>query len=296
MRDTFITELIKCAELNKKIVLVVGDLGYNVVEAFAKRFPQRFFNAGIAEQSMAGLAAGLASEGYHVFVYSIANFPTFRCAEQIRNDIDYHKLPVTIVAVGGGLSYGALGYSHHAIQDYALMRTMPNTLIAAPGDGKEVSACLKYLIDQPGPSYFRLGKASEIAYHKDVPVVMPGAWLKIVESRSARKAIITTGTALSIVMSHYAAYKDYDVYSLPLWSMRSKDLQFDIINQYEEIISVEDHLTDGGFGSWLLECHQLSGLNSKIKIIIKGLHYDIVGKVGSQRTLEKAFGLDLSVN
>ena len=108
MRNLFISELVKQARKNKKIVLLVGDLGYNVVEPFKKEFPKRFFNVGVSEQSMIGIASGLAISGYHVFVYSIANFPTFRCAEQIRNDVDYHTLSVTIVSVGSGLGYGNL--------------------------------------------------------------------------------------------------------------------------------------------------------------------------------------------
>ena len=131
MRNTFIKNLINHARSKENIALVVGDLGYSVVEPFADEFPDRFINAGIAEQNMTGIAAGMASEGYHVFTYSIANFPLFRCAEQIRNDVDYHNLPVTIVSVGGGLAYGNLGYSHHGIQDFALTRSMPNMLIAA---------------------------------------------------------------------------------------------------------------------------------------------------------------------
>ena len=111
---------------------------------------------------MAGLASGLALKGFHVFIYSIANFPTFRCAEQIRNDIDYHKLSVTVVSVGSGLGYGNLGYSHHAIQDYALMRSFPNTLIAAPSNNQEVDAAIKYLLKNPQPSYLRLDKSLEI--------------------------------------------------------------------------------------------------------------------------------------
>jgi transketolase len=107
MRDAFIEELVELAAIHGHIALVVGDLGYSVVEPFADRFPDRFINAGVAEQNMTGLAAGMASEGYHVFTYSIANFPTFRGAEQIRNDVDYNRLPVTVVAVGGGLAYGA---------------------------------------------------------------------------------------------------------------------------------------------------------------------------------------------
>src|SRR5947208_16901085 len=116
MRTTFINQLIEEAKKDKNIFLIVGDLGFSVVEPFAKEFPDRFLNAGVAEQNMTGVAAGLASEGYHVFTYSIANFPTFRCLEQIRNDICYHRLPVTVVSVGAGMAYGNLGYSHHAVQ------------------------------------------------------------------------------------------------------------------------------------------------------------------------------------
>ena len=182
MRNAFIEELVTLATQHPHIALIVGDLGYSVVEPFADRFPERFINAGVAEQNMTGLAAGMASEGYHVFTYSIANFPTFRCAEQIRNDVDYHRLPVTVVSVGGGLAYGALGYSHHAVQDYALMRSFPNMLIAAPGDPMEVRACMRYLVAHPQPSYLRLGKAGEPNFHADVPDVAPGRWLKIAEA------------------------------------------------------------------------------------------------------------------
>ena len=177
MRDMFIKELVLHARKNDNIALIVGDLGFSVVEPFAKEFPERFINAGVAEQNMTGIAAGMASEGYHVFTYSIANFPTFRCAEQIRNDIDYHNLPVTIVSVGGGLVYGNLGYSHHAVQDYALLRSLPNMLIVAPGDSLEVKACLRFLIANPQPSYLRLGKTVESSFHTNVPEVKPGHWV-----------------------------------------------------------------------------------------------------------------------
>ena len=129
MRDIFIKKLCEKSKKNKKIFLIVGDLGFSVIEKYKNKFSNRFVNAGVSEQNMMGMAAGVASENMHVFVYSIANFPTFRCAEQIRNDVDYHNLPVTIVSVGAGVSYGHLGYSHHALQDYGLMRLFPNMLI-----------------------------------------------------------------------------------------------------------------------------------------------------------------------
>ena len=145
---------------------MVGDLGYGAVEPFMNAYPERFINAGIAEQNMLGMAAGMAMAGKHVFVYSIANFPTFRCAEQIRNDVAYHNFPVTVVSVGGGAAYGSLGYSHHAVQDYALIRSFPNMIVAAPGDPLEVQACVEYLTLNPQPSYLRLNKSGEPILNK----------------------------------------------------------------------------------------------------------------------------------
>ena len=145
MKKIFIEELLAATKSNKNILLVVNDLGYGMIEPYVKKFPQNVYNAGVSEQSMMGYAAGLASTGKQVFVYSIGNFNTFRCAEQIRNDVDYHKLPVTIVSAGAGVGYGSLGYTHHAIQDYSLMRSFPNMLIAAPGDQMELKSCMDYL-------------------------------------------------------------------------------------------------------------------------------------------------------
>jgi transketolase len=291
MRNAFIEELVALAEQNPQIALVVGDLGFSVIEPFADRFPDRFINAGVAEQNMTGLAAGMASEGYHVFTYSIANFPTFRCAEQIRNDVAYHNLPVTVVAVGGGLSYGALGYSHHAVQDYALLRTFPNMLIAAPGDPLEVRACMRYLVDNPGPSYLRLGKAGEPSFHRDLPQVAPGKWLEVqsrVRSSDSNKAILSTGAALGIAIEWQAdeRYQDRTVYSMPLWSMASKRDQITQLRKFKEVLTIEDHLQDGGFGSWILEANS-SDATSATKVELIALESTVCGTVGAQHTLNR---------
>jgi transketolase len=293
MRNAFIDELVAAAEINESIALVVGDLGYGVVEPFAKKFPQRFFNAGVAEQNMMGMAAGLASEGFHVFVYSIANFPSFRCAEQIRNDVDYHNLRVTVVAVGGGLSYGNLGYSHHAVQDYALMRVMPNVLIAAPGDPMEVRACMRYLINNPQPSYLRLGKVGEPCIHADVPEVSPGKWLNIFEGKKCINTFLTTGAPLELVnklLTTRADMKDWSLYSMPLWSMKVKAIQAQQIENFSAIVTVEDHLMDGGFGSWLLES-VVSQPMLLPRIRIKSLDAKVLGMVAKQSTLNTEGGL-----
>ena len=293
MRNAFIQELVLLARQHNNIALVVGDLGYSVVEPFADQFPDRFINAGVAEQNMTGLAAGMASEGYHVFTYSIANFPTFRCAEQIRNDVDYHKLGVTIVAVGGGLSYGALGYSHHAVQDYALMRSMPNMLIAAPGDPMEVRACLRYLVNNPQPSYLRLGKAGEPSLHPDVPTIEPGKWLNVVSQNTNEElAFLTTGATLEIAieLANKTPSACASIYSLPLWGMAHKASQADQLKAFKELVTFEDHLHDGGFGSWLMESIP-QGLNAREKIQVKALSSLVCGTVGSQKTLASIGGL-----
>jgi transketolase len=293
MRNAFIDELVMLARKHEHIALVVGDLGYSVVEPFANEFPDRFINAGVAEQNMTGLAAGMASEGYHVFTYSIANFPTFRCAEQIRNDVDYHKLAVTVVAVGGGLAYGPLGYSHHAVQDYALMRSMPNMLIAAPGDPMEVRACLRYLVNNPQPSYLRLGKAGEPCFHQVVPEVSPGVWLPVkTSSFITDECHLTTGATLEIAMNESVKLNTQavDVYSMPLWGMASKKAQSAQVSKRVRVVTFEDHLIDGGFGSWLLEAmHQ--GQNLREKISIQSLDSIVCGSVGKQSTLNSLGGL-----
>lgn len=294
MRNAFIDELIRLAEEDPNVALVVGDLGFSVIELFAERFPDRFVNAGVAEQNMMGLAAGMASEGWHVFVYSIANFPTFRCAEQIRNDVAYHQLPVTIVSVGGGLAYGALGYSHHAVQDYALMRILPHMLIAAPGDPMELRACMRYLHAHPQPSYLRLGKTGEPTYHDAPPVVVPGKWVQVAPGASGSdRCLLTTGAPLEMAIgwsNDHAAWSGYAVYSLPLWGMSYKQAQPEQLARWQQVVTLEDHLLDGGFGSWLLES-TLPWRGLAGRLTVKALAPDVCGMVGRQDVLNAAGGL-----
>jgi transketolase len=294
MRNAFVEELVAAARSGEDVALVVGDLGYKVIEPFADEFPHRFFNAGIAEQNMMGLSAGMASEGVHVFVYSIANFPTFRCAEQVRNDVDYHNLPVTIVTVGGGLAYGNLGYSHHAVQDYALIRSMPNMLIAAPGDPMEVRGCIRYLIENPCPSYLRLGKAGEPNFHRTVPIIKPGKWLpiEIDGTVGGNRTILTTGATLDLA-SYWiknGVYNGYSLHTLPMWGMNIKSQQAELCASWEQIVTVEDHLIDGGFGSWLMESLQNSNYDLN-RVKLRGLDQKVCGMVGRQTTLNHEGGL-----
>lgn len=280
MRATFIESLISLRRKNDNVYLLVGDLGYSVVEPFQSEFPDSFYNIGVAEQNMAGIAAGIASEGNHVFTYSIGNFNTFRCAEQIRNDIDYHNLSVCTVSVGGGVAYGNMGYSHHAIQDYALMRLFPNMLICSPACPRETKLCIDLLINRSAPSYLRLHKVGESVITTSIDPIIPGVPRFIAGDKNSSTAIITTGFAAQGVINRIKKSSLYALYSMPAWGMRFRQDVQSFATNYQRIITIEDHLMDGGFGSWVLE--SLVGTNHASKVHIKSLPLHMVGKVGRE--------------
>lgn len=161
MRTETIDTLLAYAKANPDVMLLTADLGYSVLERFAEALPAQYANVGICEQAMTGIAAGLALSGKRVVLYSIANFPTLRCLEQLRNDVCYHDLPVLVVAVGGGLAYGAQGYTHHGIEDLGIMAMLPNIAVACPADPQEAMALLPQLLERRRPAYLRLGRSGE---------------------------------------------------------------------------------------------------------------------------------------
>ena len=168
MRDTFVRTLFELAKEDRNIELVTGDLGFGVLKPFWEALPDQFINAGIAEQNMTTVAAGMALEGKNVFTYSIGNFPTLRCLEQIRNDCAYHNANVKIVCVGGGFVYGSLGMSHHATEDIAVMRALPDVVVMCPGDLVEAEAATKAIAKHHGTCYLRLGRGGEKRIHKEL--------------------------------------------------------------------------------------------------------------------------------
>ena len=287
MRTAFINELIAQARVNPNLFLVVGDLGFSVVEPFAAEFPDRYLNAGVAEQNMTAVAAGLASEGYHVFTYSIANFPTLRCLEQIRNDVAYHRLPVTVVAVGAGLAYGNLGYSHHAVQDIAVMRSLPEMTVLSPADPGETQECVRWLSANPRPSYLRLGKAGEQALHQ-VRGVTHGP-LEVVAG-SDDCALVCTGSILKIGLEAARKLEEQGVciavYSCPLLQPVTAGF-FKPLGRFRRVIVLEEHLAVGGLASLLREhLPRTQALEST------ALPPSVLGAVGAQDYLREKAGLD----
>ena len=297
MRTAFIRQLIKEARLNERIFLVVGDLGFHVVEEYADTYPDRFLNVGICEQNMMGVAAGLSMEGYSVYVYSIGNFPTLRCMEQIRYDVAYHNLDVKIIAVGGGFAYGSLGASHHATEDIGMLRTIPNMTVCAPGDPMEATVLTAWSARYAGPVYMRIGKMGEpIIHRKEIGNVDRGDLLLLLKGR--KTAVLSTG---SILMDAYNTIMKrqlgYGLYSCPFIKPMNKMQLREIASEYDEIITIEEHQRSAGFGSVILEQFNdmiegggVQNIPSVRRIAIPDLFYHISG---SQDYLANLAGLQL---
>jgi transketolase len=299
MRTAFIEQLTEEAKVNPNIFLLVGDLGYSVVEPFANLFPDRFLNAGIAEQNMTGVAAGLAMEGYNVFTYSIGNFPTLRCMEQIRYDVCYHNLSVKIVAVGGGYAYGPLGVSHHTTEDIGMLRTIPNLTVCAPGDPIEAKFITAHLCNTNTPGYLRLGKAGEPVIHSSADSFKFGKILPVISGTTT--AVLTTGGMLSYAADYITKHAlNYSLYSVPVIKPIDTDSLIEISKKYTQLITMEEHQRSGGFGSAVLETlneirnAQLIDFIPRLKII--AIPDVFIGYAGSQDFLRKEAGLVLFDN
>jgi transketolase len=299
MRTAFITQLIEEAKKNDNIFLLVGDLGFSVVEPFSELFPDRYLNIGIAEQNMAGIAAGLAMEGYCVIIYSIGNFPTLRCMEQIRYDICYHKLNVKIVAVGGGFAYGPLGASHHATEEIGMLRTIPNLTVCAPGDPVEAKAVITLATNIDGPFYIRIGKAGEPIVHKEKRLINLSLGEILMIRNSGEIAVFSTGAMLNYVVD-FVKQNDISasIFSFPFIKPINRASLADIFNSYKKIVTIEEHQAQGGFGSAILEILNdlmedklISERPSVKRIAIPDKFYSVAG---SQNYLRNLAGLVLS--
>ena len=255
MRTSFIDTLCQVAEHDSRVWLVTGDLGYSVLEKFSSRFPERYLNAGVAEQNMIGVAAGLAMTGKVVFVYSIANFPTLRCLEQVRNDVCYHQLSVKIVAVGCGLAYGGHGYTHHGVEDLGVMSLLPHMTVMAPGDPVETRWATRTLVEHSGPAYLRLGKAGEPIIHKSEPAFELGKAVQVVDGD--RATLISTGGMLdmAVKVATILAARGVSIRVLSMPTLRPLD-EAGIIAEAKRtgrIITLEEH-GPGGLGTMAGEC------------------------------------------
>ena len=257
MRNRFAKKITQLAKDDDRIVLLSGDIGNRLFDPFKLARPSRFFNCGVAEQNMTGVAAGLAKQGFLPFTYTIAPFCTTRCLEQTKIDVAYHNLPVTVVSVGAGISYAGLGPTHHALEDIAFLRSIPNIRVLNPSDPDELEACLGLAVLDPKPTYIRMGKKGEPAIHNrvidrreiDTPIAL---------SSGNDVCLIGSGTILSEVTKAAKLLSQSGI-SASVFIADDKTLaEKELIKQtqdYRIVAIFEEHALSGGVGSSLAELY-----------------------------------------
>lgn len=296
MRDTFVKTLIEEAKKDKNIELVTGDLGFGVLKPYFEQLPNQFTNAGIAEQNMTGVAAGMALCGKTVFTYSIGNFPTLRCIEQIRNDCAYPHANVKIVCVGGGFVYGSLGMSHQATEDIAILRALPEVTVVCPGDLVEAAEATKAIAHTPGTVYLRLGRGGEKRVHNKIDNFQIGKAIKIREAKADcnnKVALFSTGAILDEVTEAAGILEKEGIgveeYSFHTVKPIDKDVILDCANRYDYIVTVEEHNVIGGFASAVSEV--ITDSDENVRLIKIGLNDEYCSKVGNQKYLRAQYGM-----
>lgn len=296
MRDTFVKTLIEEAKKDKNIELVTGDLGFGVLKPYFEQLPNQFTNAGIAEQNMTGVAAGMALCGKTVFTYSIGNFPTLRCIEQIRNDCAYPHANVKIVCVGGGFVYGSLGMSHQATEDIAMLRALPEVTVVCPGDLVEAAEATKAIARTPGTVYLRLGRGGEKRVHNKIDNFQIGKAIKIREAKAdcnKKVALFSTGAILDEVTEAAGILEKEGIgveeYSFHTVKPIDKDVILDCANRYDYIVTVEEHNVIGGFASAVSEV--ITDSDENVRLIKIGLNDEYCSKVGNQKYLRAQYGM-----
>ena len=292
MRGAFVRTLVELAQRDPRIVLVTGDLGYLALEPFAERFPERFFNVGVAEQNMIGMATGLAEAGFIVFAYSIAPFASLRAYEFIRNGPVLHHLPVRIVGVGGGFEYGPNGPTHYGLEDIGVMRLQPGLTVIAPADHEQARSAFLATWEMPGPVYYRIGK--------DDVTIVPGLHGRFALGRlhalrdGADAAFIAmgpiAGEAASAADLLAAQGIDCAVAVVACVSPSPVDELSELLARVPIAIVVEAHYAIGGIGSLVSELVATRGLRARV--IRCGIETLPEGRSGSQGFLQRLHGLD----
>ena len=290
MRSAFNEELLDIARENQKIYMILADIGYGEIEPFAEEFPDRYFNCGVAEQNMTGIACGVAMEGNIAITYSIANFPTLRPLEQIRNDICYHNVNVKIVIIGGGLAYGSLGVSHHSTEDIAIMRALPDMVVCCPADITEARAAVHAMIAHDGPFYYRCGYKTEPDLHKCPIDFKLGKAIRVCDGSDV--TIIGTGTIT------YKAWEAVEL--LAKQGIRARLLSMHTVKPIDReaivaaardtgaIVTVEEHNICGGLGGAVAEVLAEACTGARFKMI--ALPDTYVHVVGTHEWLLDHFG------
>lgn len=292
MRDVFVKEITKLAEQNKKIVILAGDIGYKLFDNFIKKFPNRFYNCGVAEANMTTVAAGLALKGFIPITYTIATFNVYKTVEQIKVDICYPNLGVIIVGVGSGLSYADLGSTHHAIEDIGILRSIPNLNIISPADPMELKSLIPKIIDLKEPVYLRIGKRGEKNIYSRQPKIKLKKWKKICNGKKI--CIIATG---NIIINAQEAIKQLNIQKIypalvSAYSIKPIDISMmkKILKSYKYIAVLEEHSAIGGLTSAISEF--VLNFKNKNKFLTLTTGKNFVMKSGKQHEALKMLKLN----
>lgn len=255
MRNAFAEEMTKLADRNEKLVLLSGDIGNRMFDAFQARAADRFYNCGVAEANMMSVAAGLAMSGLRPVVYTITPFTTTRCYEQIRVDVCYHCAPVIIVGTGAGLSYATLGPTHHSLEDIAILRALPGMTVFCPCDAWEVRAGLQAALKQEGPVYIRLGKKGEPLVHSALPEITLGKSYTLRQGKDV--CILSTGNIMNLAMevADTLAARGLSVRLDSFHTVKPLDeaTLTQVFKQFKTVLVMEEHGIIGGFYSAVAE-------------------------------------------
>lgn len=290
MRTALIDELTQAAEADPRVVLVVNDVGFSVVEPFRDRFPERFVNAGVAEANMIGFAAGLALTGHRVFVYAIAPFTTFRCLEQIRLDLCRPRLPVTLVGLGGGFTYGGLGTTHHSTEDIAIMRALPGMRVMSPCDAGETRALVPHLGRGDGPVYLRLEKAGQPNVHTSPPAVGLGQSVRVREGRDV--TLVAVGTMVQECLAAADRLGERGIDAGVISAISVKPLDPTLLDELSvrPVVTIEEHSLIGGLGAALAEAAVDRGApGPRLRIGVPDTYTEVAG---DQPYLRSLWGLE----
>ena len=256
MRNAFADELTRLGDEDSRVVMLSGDIGNRLFDKFKAKHPSRFFNCGVAEANMMGVAAGMAMNGLRPVAYTITPFVTTRCLEQIRTDVCYHEAPVTIVAVGAGLSYAGLGPTHHACEDISFLRSIPNMVVVCPGDAFEVRAALRASMQQDRPVYIRMGKKGEPVVHAGrIENFQIGKAITVSDGKDV--CLLSTGNMLPEVIeaAHKLREQGISAQVVSFHTVKPLDEAFlkGAFERFKLVATIEEHSLIGGFGAAVSE-------------------------------------------
>ncbi len=291
MRNSFAKQITELAQKDSRVVLLAGAIGNRLFDNLKAKCPDRFFNCGVAEANMIGMAAGMAMSGLRPFCYTITPFITYRCMEQIRVDVCYHHVPVVIVGTGSGLSYASLGATHHSCEEMGMLRTLPGLAILAPADEMEVRGALKAALNYPHPVYIRIGKKGEPVVHKTEPQFVIGKAIVIREGTEV--CLICAGTLLPATLEAAEKLEGAGISTkvVSFHTIKPLDavLLAEVFAKFKLVATIEEHSLIGGLGGAVAEWMADSG--AAARFLRFGARDEFLHQTCEQEEAREYFGL-----